>query len=264
MNKEFERSLITTYRKSIYRPFTKAVNDYKLINDGDHICVCISGGKDSFLLAKCMQELEKYGKAKIKCEYVLMDPGFSKKELDIIKENSKKLGIVLTIKETKIFDYTIASKHKSPCFICARMRRGALYSIAKELDCNKIALGHHFDDVISTTFLSIFYNGIYNTMLPIVDSENFEGLKLIRPLYYVRENSIIDIMNRFDLKFSGHKCPLNIKSDSKRKKIREYLEKLENDDPNIIKNIFRSADNVDLDHVRGYFTKDKHFDNFDI
>ena len=185
--KEVERSIIKKYRKEIWSRFTKTVRDYELISPNDHVMVCISGGKDSFLLAKCIQELERHGEVPFNAEYVIMNPGYSKKNMKLIMDNAKLLDVPVQVFETDIFDVVTKTTGDSPCYLCARMRRGHLYNKARELGCNKIALGHHFNDVIETTLLSMFYGSEIKTMLPKVKSENFEGLELIRPLYLVKE-----------------------------------------------------------------------------
>lgn len=255
--KELERSILTTYRKTIYRPFTKGITDYGLLKENDHICVCISGGKDSFIMAKCMQEIEKHGNIKIKCEYVVMNPGYDEESLNNINDNAQKLQIPIQIVNSNIFSAVKNANHKSPCYICAKMRRGCLYSIAKNLGCNKIALGHHYDDVIETTMMSLLYNGIYNTMLPILESENYEGMELIRPLYLVREDDIRKLVNHFNLTFMQYKCPLNIEN-SKRKEIKDIIQFLKKNNEFAEANIFKSADNVEIDHVRGFIKNKKH------
>ena len=185
--KEIERSIITTYRKEIWSKFVKAVSDYKLIEENDNVMVCISGGKDSFLLAKCIQELQRHGNVKFNAHYVVMDPGYNEYNRNFILDNAKILNIPLEMFESDIFDVANTLNEKSPCYMCARMRRGYLYNKAKELGCNKIALGHHFDDVIETTLLSMFYGAEIKTMMPKLHSDNYEGIDLIRPLYLVNE-----------------------------------------------------------------------------
>ena len=252
---DIERSILTTYRKNIFRPFTKAINDYCLVSDNDHICVCISGGKDSLLLAKCMQELEKHGKCKIKCEYVAMNPGYTDEMINDLKTISDELGINIQIINSDIFSRVKSSGHKSPCYVCAKMRRGCLYSIAQELGCNKIALGHHFNDVIETTMLSILYNGIYNTMLPKIDSKNYPGIQLIRPLYLVHEDDIIRFINHWDIKCI--KCNCMFKSeDSKRMEIKKLIKEMKKINPYVDYNIFRSSENVEIEQIRGTIKKD--------
>lgn len=251
---EIQNGILTKFRKSIYRPFTKAITDYNLIEENDSICVCISGGKDSFLLAKLMQELKEHGNKKIDVKYLVMNPGFSDFSLDEIKKNADVLNLPITIVDSNIFDAVKNSNHKMPCYICAKMRRGCLYSEARKLGCNKIALGHHFDDVIETTIMSMIHNGIFNTMLPILDSENFEGMKLIRPLYLIREDDIISFTNYYKLKFSTCNCPLK-KEDSKRKEAKEIIKYLNTKNENADINIFKASENVDLDRIRGTFKK---------
>lgn len=251
---DIQRGILTTYRKTIFRPFTKAITDYDLIEENDSICVCISGGKDSFVLAKCMQELEKHGKKHITCKYVVMNPGFSDSSMEEIKKNADILDIPITIINSNIFEAVKNANHKMPCYICAKMRRGCLYSEAKKMGCNKIALGHHFDDVIETTMMSMLHNGVFNTMLPILDSENYEGMKLIRPLYLVRENDILNFTKHYNLKFSTCNCPLK-KEDSKRKEAKKIIEFLKQSNPNADLNIFKATENVDLDRIRGTIKK---------
>ena len=181
---EIERSIIKKYRKEIWSRFTKAVKDYELINENDKIMVCISGGKDSFLLAKCIQELERHGKVKFEAHYVVMDPGYNDYNRQYIIDNAKLLNIPIEIFNTDIFDVVSTIDSKSPCYLCAKMRRGHLYNRAKELGCNKIALGHHFDDVIETTLLSMFYGSEVKTMLPKLHSTNFEGLELMKQILF--------------------------------------------------------------------------------
>lgn len=260
--KEVERSILTNFRKSIFRPFTKAITDYNLLEDGDVIAVCISGGKDSIVLAKCMQEIERHGRKKITCKYIVMDPGFSKNHLNQILDLTTDLGINVEVVNSNIFKAVENSGHKSPCYICAKMRRGFLYNAAQERGCNKIALGHHFNDVIETTLLSMFYNGVYNTMLPILDSENFEGMKLIRPLYLVKEKNIISFIKKHNIDCAPCNCPLK-KENSKRNEVKKIIENLKKDNPLVDDNIFTSAENVQIDYIRGYFKDKKHYDYFD-
>ena len=203
---EIERSIIKKYRKEIWRPFVKAVNEYELIQENDNIMVCISGGKDSFLLAKCIQELQRHGKIKFNAHYVVMDPGYNEYNRDFILDNAKILNVPIEMFQSDIFDVVAKIDSKSPCYLCARMRRGYLYNKAKELGCNKIALGHHFDDVIETTLLSMFYGAEIKTMMPKLHSDNFEGLELIRPLYLVKESAIITWRNTNELTFINCAC----------------------------------------------------------
>ena len=199
--KEIERSLIKTFRKEIWRKFIKAIQNYQLIQENDKIMVCISGGKDSFLLAKCIQELQRHSQIPFEAHYVVMDPGYHEYNRQMIIDNAKLLNVPIEIFESDIFDVVSTVESKSPCYLCARMRRGCLYQKAKELGCNKIALGHHFDDVIETTLLSMFYGSEVKTMMPKLHSDNFEGLELIRPLYMVKEEDIIHWRNAHNLTF---------------------------------------------------------------
>lgn len=263
--KEIERSLITKFRKNIWRKFTKAINDYELINENDKIMVCISGGKDSFILAKCIQELQRHGKIKFDVHYVVMDPGYNDYNRDFIIDNAKILNVPIEIFKSDIFDVVASIDSNSPCYLCARMRRGYLYSKAKELGCNKIALGHHFDDVIETTLLSMFYGSEVKTMMPKLHSDNFEGLELIRPLYLVKEEDIIAFKKYHELTFINCACRFtegcSIINDgtSKRKEIKELIKRLRKINQNVDHNIFKSLDNVNLDCVLGYKkNKEKH------
>ena len=246
---EIERSIIKKYRKEIWSKFTKAIRDYELIQEYDHIMVCISGGKDSFLLAMCIKELALHGPIDFKASYVCMDPGYSKETMKLIKDNAKKLNIPLKIFKSNIF--SVIKKEDKPCYLCARMRRGHLYNKAQELGCNKIALGHHFDDVIETELLSMFYAGEIKTMLPKLWSTNFKGLSLIRPMYLIKEESIIDWMNYNNLTFINCACPLynNCNTQGKRAAIKKMIKTLDED---IKENIFNSYSNVDMHNILGY------------
>lgn len=255
--KEIERSIIKKYRKDIWSKFVKAITNYELIDENDNIMVCISGGKDSFLLAKCIQELQRHGKVKFNAHYVVMDPGYNDYNRQFIIDNAKLLNIPLEMFETDIFDVVANIDSKSPCYLCARMRRGHLYNKAKELGCNKIALGHHFDDVIETTLLSMFYGSEVKTMLPKLHSENFENLELIRPLYLVKEYSIISWAKYNNLEFINCACKFTERvnnsdeSVSKRKEMKELIKHLRELNPDIDYNIFKSLDNINLNCVLG-------------
>ncbi len=260
--KEIERSIITKYRKTIWSRFTKAVKDYKLIEENDSIMVCISGGKDSFLLAKCMEELHKHGKIKFDLKYVSMNPGYNEENKKMILDNAKKLNIDLDMFETDIFEVANKLNSDHPCYMCARMRRGHLYNKAKELGCNKIALGHHFDDVIETTLLSMLYAGEIKTMLPKLPSDNFQGLELIRPLYLVHEDDILSWAKTNDLKFINCACKFTSSNlDSKRSEMKSLIKELRKVDSKIDYNIFKSLDNINLNCVLGY-KKDKKYISF--
>ena len=255
--KEIEKSIIKKYRKEIWSKFVKAVKEYELISEDDKIMVCISGGKDSFLLAKCFQEIIKHGKFKFDAHYVVMNPGYKKENIELIKKNSKELNIPIEIFESDIFEVVDTISSESPCYLCARMRRGFLYNKAKELGCNKIALGHHFDDVIETTLLSMFYGAELKTMMPKLHSTNFEGLELIRPLYLVKEQDIISWAKFNELKFLNCACKFTEKNDSdfenssKRKEIKQLIKDLKKINQNIDHNIFKSMDNINLNCVLG-------------
>lgn len=259
MNKQtdIERSIIKTYRKDIWVKFIHALKDYELINENDKVMVCISGGKDSFLLAKCIQELTKHSQINFEAKYVVMDPGYKKEHLDKIIAMAKTLGVDIEIFHTDIFEISTFLNEQSPCYMCARMRRGHLYNKAQELGCNKIALGHHFDDVIETLLLSMFYGAEIKTMLPKLHSSNFEGLELIRPLYYVKEHSIKAWAKHNELEFINCACKFTEKNNigsgtSKREEIKRIISHLRTLNPNIDDNIFRSLKNANIDALLGY------------
>lgn len=255
--KEIERSIIKKFRKEIWSRFTKAVRDYELIQENDNIMVCISGGKDSFLLAKCIQELQRHGKVNFNAHYVVMDPGYNEYNKQYILDNASLLNVPIEMFSTDIFDVVSTVDSKSPCYLCARMRRGHLYNKAKELGCNKIALGHHFDDVIETTLLSMFYGAEIKTMLPKLHSTNFEGLELIRPLYLVKEQDVINWRDYNELTFINcacrftEGCSLINDGTSKRKEIKELIKKLRTINSDVDNNIFKSMDNVNINAVLG-------------
>jgi tRNA(Ile)-lysidine synthase TilS/MesJ len=254
---EIERSIIKKYRKEIWSKFVKAVQDYELIKENDNIMVCISGGKDSFLLAKCIQELQRHGKVKFDAHYVTMNPGYNEYNREMIIKNAEALNIPLEMFETNIFDVVAEIDSKVSCYLCARMRRGNLYSKAQELGCNKIALGHHFDDVIETTLLSMFYGSEIKTMMPKLHSENFEGLELIRPMYLIKEEDIISWKNNNDLTFINCACRFTescaVEDDgiSKRKEMKNLIKNLRKINKNVDHNIFKSMDNINLNCVLG-------------
>lgn len=260
--REIERSIVKKFRKDIWRKFTKAINEYELIRDGDKIAVCISGGKDSMLMAKLFQELERHGQKNFKVVYLVMNPGYNEANYQQILDNAKLLQVPITVFETEIFDI-VADEGDSPCYLCARMRRGHLYSKAKELGCNKIALGHHFDDVIETILMGMLYGAQVQTMMPKLHSTNFEGMELIRPLYLVREEEIIHWMHYNDLRFIQCACRFTERcascsgeeKGSKRAEIKELIKELRKKSPYIEMNIFRSVENVNLDTVIGYKCK---------
>jgi len=250
-----ERSIIKKYRKEIWQKFVKAINNYQLIQPGDKIGVCISGGKDSFLMAKCFQELKRHGKIPFEAYFVVMDPGYNDLNRKLIIENAKTLNIDIEIFESDIFN-VVEKNDRGICYLCARMRRGCLYNHAKELGCNKIALGHHMDDVIETTLLSMFYGSEIKTMMPKLHSDNFEGLELIRPLYMIREDDIISWAKFNDLTFINCACKFTEKTKdqeelSKRKEIKKLIKNLKETNENVDYNIFKSLDNVNLNCILG-------------
>ena len=255
---EIERSIITKYRKDIWSKFVKGVTDYELIKENDNIMVCISGGKDSFLLAKCVQELQKHGKVKFNAHYVVMDPGYNEYNRQFIEDNAKTLNVPIEIFESDIFDVVSTVESKSPCYLCARMRRGYLYKKAQDLGCNKIALGHHFDDVIETTLLSMFYGSEIKTMMPKLHSDNFDGIDLIRPLYLVKEESIISWKKYNELTFINcacrftEGCSLINDGTSKRKEMKELIKNMRKTNPKVDQNIFKALDNVNMSCILGW------------
>lgn len=257
--KDVERSIIKKFKKTIWRPFTKAINEYEMIKDGDKIAVCISGGKDSMLMAKLFQELERHGKKNFEVVFLVMNPGYNEVNYETIMNNAKILNVPITVFRTEIFD-TVADITDSPCYLCARMRRGHLYSKARELGCNKIALGHHFDDVIETIVMGMLYGAQIQTMMPKLHSTNFPGMELIRPLYLIREDDIIHWARYNDLHFIQCACRFTencascggTEKGSKRAEIKELIHSLEKKSPYIAKNIFRSVENVNLNTVIAY------------
>lgn len=256
---EIERSIVKKFRKPIWRKFTQALNEYELIQDGDKIAVCISGGKDSMLMAKLFQELKRHGRNNFELVFLVMNPGYNDINYQVILNNAKILDIPITVFKSEIFD-TVADIEESPCYLCARMRRGYLYSKAKELGCNKIALGHHYDDVIETILMGMLYGAQIQTMMPKLHSTNFEGMELIRPLYLIREADIIHWRDYNNLAFIQCACRLTescascggTEKGSKRGEIKQLIKELTKVSPYIEKNIFRSVENVNLDTVIAY------------
>lgn len=263
-----ERSIIKKYHKKLFSKFAKAIVNYRLIEENDKIAVCISGGKDSFLMAKLFQELQKHRKFNFELVFLVMDPGYSKENREVIERNALTLHIPVTVFETDIFE-NVFNIEKSPCYICARMRRGNLYAKAKELGCNKIALGHHYDDVIETILMGMLYGAQVQTMMPKLKSTNFEGMELIRPMYYIREEDIKSWRDYNGLRFIQCACkftdtcttcnPSN--TGSKRQKVKEIIRNLKQEDPEIEQNIFKSVENVSLSTVIAYKDKEgnRHF-----
>lgn len=265
--KEIERSIIKKFRKSIWRKFTKAINEYELVKPGDKIAVCISGGKDSMLMAKLFQELKRHGKFPFEIVFLVMNPGYNEENWELIQKNAKILGIPLTVFETDIFN-VVEDIEKSPCYLCARMRRGYLYSHAKALGCNKIALGHHFDDMIETILMGMFYSGKIETMMPKLHSQNFAGMELIRPLYMIKEADIIAWSNYNDLRFIQCACRFtemcadqHSEQASKRDEMKNLIAHFREESDLIDKNIFRSVHDINLNTVIGYH-KDEMVYNF--
>ena len=269
--KEIERSIIKRFRKEIWANFVKAIKEYELIKENDKIMVCISGGKDSFLMAKCFQELKRHSDFEFDVCYVVMNPGYSELNKNLIIDNAKLLNIDIEMFSSDIFD-VVSTVEGNPCYLCARMRRGFLYSKARDLGCNKIALGHHFDDVIETTLLSMFYGSEIKTMLPKLHSDNFPGLELIRPMYNIREDDVKAWAKYNDLTFLNcacrftEACSVDDDNTSKRKYIKNLIKDLSKDNPNIAKNIMKSMDNVNFNCILGGH-KDKErysfLDNYD-
>ena len=258
-----ELSIRKKFHKSLFTPFAKAINTYELLQEGDHVGVCISGGKDSMLMAKLFQELKRHNKYPFSLSFLVMDPGYNDANRRAIEENAAMLGVPMTIFESEIFD-TVYEIEKSPCYLCARMRRGYLYSKAKELGCNKIALGHHFDDVIETILMGMLYGGQVQTMMPKLHSTNFEGMELIRPMYLIREEDIKHWRDYNGLRFLQCACRFTEanqyvradgSSDSKRMEIKQLIAELKKTNPFVEKNIFRSVENVNLSTVIAYKEK---------
>ncbi len=263
--KDIERSLTKTYKKDIFVPFVKTINQYNLVEPGDKIAVGVSGGKDSLLLAKLFQELKRHNKIPFDVVFLSMDPGFHERNRKMLEENCEALGIPLEIRESEIFHVAGKLASDNPCYLCARMRRGFLYNEALTLGCNKLALAHHFDDVIETTLLNMFYEGQFMTMVPKVKAKNFEGIELIRPLMQVKEKDIIRWVKYSGIQAMNCGCTVAAKkTSSKRREIKKLIETLRKDNPHVDQMIYTSATNVNLDAVLGYRTKDEKFDYNDI
>ena len=267
--REIERSIIKKFRRSVWRPFTKALNEYQLVQEGDKIAVCISGGKDSMLMAKLFQELKRHGKVNFEVVFLVMNPGYNEDNWNIILNNAKLLGIPLTVFESDIFD-TVAEIENNPCYLCARMRRGYLYSHARELGCNKIALGHHFDDVIETILMGMLYSAKIETMMPKLHSQNFEGMELIRPMYMIKEEGIKAWRDYNKLQFIQCACRFTENCStcgggrkSKRDEMKELVEQFRNISSVIDTNIFNSIHNINLNTVIGYHKDDMKYNFLD-
>ncbi|SKC61263.1 tRNA(Ile)-lysidine synthase TilS/MesJ [[Eubacterium] yurii] len=250
---EIKRSIIKKYRKELWNKFTKAIRNYELVSEGDKIAVAISGGKDSMLMAKLFQELKEHGNVNFDVEFVVMDPGYHKDIRKLLEENCKYLEIPIKIFDTDVFAIADKIAGDYPCYMCAKMRRGALYNIAEQLNCNKLALGHHFNDVIETTMLNVLYAGSYKTMLPKLKSKNFDSIELIRPLFLIEEKSIIKYTQNAGLHMLNCACMIAAKkTGSKRYEVKELIENMKRTNPNVDKNIFASAQNVYTDCILGY------------
>lgn len=250
---DIEKALIKKYRKIAWKPFAKAVREFQLVNEGDSVAVAISGGKDSLLLAKLMQELHKYSRVKFDLHFISMDPGFHDTNRRMLEENCEYLGIPVHIFSRKIFEVVDSIANDYPCYLCARMRRGALYAKAQELGCNKVALGHHFDDVIETILMNVMCSAKYQTMMPKLKSTNFENMELIRPLYYVREDNIKEISVWNGLNMMNCGCIVAAKkTSSKRREVKELIKTLGKTFKDIDKSIFQSSRNIYLDAVLGW------------
>ncbi|MFV0352171.1 MAG: ATP-binding protein [Oscillospiraceae bacterium] len=260
--KEVERSIIKQYRKRLWSPFTRALKQYQLVQKNDRIAVCISGGKDSMLLAKLMQELQKHSDVPFENEFLVMDPGYNAINRQKIEENAALLNIPITIFETDIFE-VVAKTDRSPCYLCARMRRGYLYKNAQTLGCNKIALGHHYSDVVETTLMGMIYGAQVQTMMPKLHSSNYPGMQLIRPMYCIHEDNIIAWKNYHELEFIQCACRFtencticdNGGGGSKRQEVKQLIKRLKRTNPHIESNIFNSIHNVNLNTVIGYTQK---------
>lgn len=262
-SKAVEHSIITKYKKTLFHRFIGAIKDYELISQGDKIAVCISGGKDSMLLAKLMQELSIHGDYPFDMEFIVMDPGYAPKNRQKIIENAEILDIPIKIFETDIFD-SVVNIEKNPCYLCARMRRGHLYKYAQSLGCNKIALGHHFDDVIETILMGMLYGAQIQTMMPRIKSTNYEGMELIRPMYYIREKDIISWKNYNNLEFLQCACRFTERNamldgtgTSKRQEIKNLIKEMKKVNPQVDINIFRSVERVNLSTIIGYYKEDE-------
>lgn len=259
--REIEKSIIKKYRKEIWSKFVKAIKEYELISENDKIAVCISGGKDSMLLAKCMEELKRHGRFKFDLEFIVMDPGYNEANIKKIMENLETLNIKAHVFKSDIFSVSHRLDSENPCYMCARMRRGWLYNKALELGCNKIALGHHMDDVVETIMMNMIYNGRYGSMPPKLHSDNFEGMELIRPLYLIRERDIKSWARFNNLTFIDCACSVTEKRIGSRKEVKELIKNMESLNKDVVLCLFKSSNNINLNTVLGY-TKDGHYTSF--
>lgn len=263
--KEIEKSIITKYRKHIWSKFIKAINDYKLVEEGDKVAVAISGGKDSLLMAKLFQELKRHKKFNFELEFIVADPGYHESIKELLIDNCNYLDIPIYIYESGIFNIIDDIAQDYPCYLCAKMRRGALYSKAQELGCNKLALGHHFNDVIETTMLNLLYTGNFKTMLPKLKSTNFKELELIRPLYYIEERYIEDFTQTSGIWPLNCACMVAAKKiGNKRYEIKEMIKELKKNFKDVDKSIFKAAENVNMDSILGWEKDGKKYSYLDF
>lgn len=263
--KEIEKSITKTYKRYLWSPFIKAIKDYKMIEEGDTIAIAISGGKDSLLMAKLFQLLHRHTEVPFTPVFISMDPGFNEINRKTLVQNCAHLEIPLQLFDSDIFDVVSRISEDYPCYMCARMRRGFLYSKAKELGANKLALGHHFDDIIETTMLNVLYAGNFKTMVPKIHSANFEGLELIRPLYYLREESIKKFITSNGIPAMNCGCVVAAgKTSSKRREVKELIAHLKTTNPTVDKCIFQAANNVNLEAILGFQQGDDKFEFTDI
>ncbi|NBI06374.1 tRNA 2-thiocytidine biosynthesis TtcA family protein [Senegalia massiliensis] len=263
--KDIERNIIKRYRKYLWSPFVKAISNYNLVEEGDKVAVAISGGKDSLLLAKLFQELKKHGNINFEIEFLAMDPGYHEDIKKLLIENCNYLDIPVKIFESKIFEIADEKASEYPCYLCARMRRGALYRKSKELGCNKLALGHHFNDVIETTMLNVLYSGNFKTMLPKLKSQNYEGIELIRPMYYIREDDIERFTETSGIWPLNCACMVAAKKiGNKRYEIKELISQMKENFVDVDKSIFKAAENVNIDRILGYKKDDKKYSFLDF
>lgn len=262
---EIERSIITTYRKKIWSKFTKAISDYDMVEEGDKIAVAVSGGKDSLLMAKLFQELHKHSKVNFDVEYIVADPGYHENIKQLLIDNCNYLNIPIKIFDSGIFEIVDRIAKDYPCFMCAKMRRGALYSKAKELGCNKLALGHHFNDVIETTMLNLLYSGSFKTMLPRLRSQHFDDLELIRPLFYIEETSIEKFTQNSGIWPLNCACMVAAKKiANKRYEIKDLIKELKKNFNEVDKSIFKAAQNVNMDSILGWQEDGKEYSYMDF
>jgi tRNA(Ile)-lysidine synthase TilS/MesJ len=263
---EIERTIIKTYRARLWAPFIRALKEYELVKPGDKVCVCISGGKDSMLMAKLFQELKRHSDFEFEVKFLVMNPGYNEHNLNHIKMNLDLLNIPATIIDTNIFEIA-NSQEKSPCYLCAKMRRGALYKLASDLGCNKIALGHHYDDVIETTLMNMLNAGSFQTMLPKLHSDNHQGMELIRPMYFIREHDILRWVRSNNLTFINCACRFTERDKyehiSKRKEMKDLINELKKINPAVDYNIFKSTFNINLNTILGYHKDDKYISFLD-